>query len=146
MNRKFLHICGRLVVIVLLGVCNLAQAQSITSDSIIWHVNSIFEINTGSIVQRDEKIVTYGNDQLAWFNKDGELKKHFNITEMMGVWDDVSQPGSIIIRIAEGNITGNLIIQKNTVRTRIRLVYVDDGQPNVFEFFIHEITELNSQY
>lgn len=143
MNSKCLHRSGWWVVVALLGLCNLGQAQSITSDSIIWHVNSIFEINTGSITQVDETIVTYGDEQFVWLNRNGEIKKHFEITEIVGVWEDVNQPGSIVIRIAEGNVTGNLMIQRDAIKISIRLVYVEEGVPGVFDFMISHLEHMN---
>ncbi|GAB1445217.1 hypothetical protein MASR2M41_08860 [Flammeovirgaceae bacterium] len=146
MKRRCLYIGSGLILSAILGLCNLGQAQSITSDSIIWHVNSIFEMSTESTTQLKETIVTYGHDQLVSLNENGEVKKHFDITEVVGIWEDVNQPGSIVIRIAEGDLTGNLMIQKGPIKTRLKLVYVEGGQPNVFEFIVDDFELLNSQY
>lgn len=146
MGNRYLHICSGLIVAAILGLCNAGNAQSITSDSVIWHVNSIFEINTGSTTQVKETIVTYGDEQLVWLNKNGEVKMHFDITEVVGEWENINQPGTIVFRIKKGVDTGNLMIERDTIKTRLRLVYVESGQPNVYEFSVDGFELLKSQY
>jgi hypothetical protein len=138
MNKKiFLS-----VLFVLTGVA--LRAQNITTESLVWHVSYIDDVNTGERTQSEnEKLVTFGSDRIEWRNGDGSIKHSYTINNVGGSWSSVSNNGSIVYQFTNGDQLGTVTFEriKNEIMVRV-LLGKDDALPEIYEIKIVKITTL----
>jgi hypothetical protein len=120
------------------------RAQNITTDNLQWQVSYIDDVNKGERIQSEnEKLITYGSEQIEWLNADGSIKYTYTINDIGGSWSNVSNNGSIVYQFKNGDQLGTITFERasNDITVRV-LLGKDDALPEIYEIKIVKITTL----
>jgi len=134
------------IIIILVSIPCLLQAQNITSATLNWQASFVTDVNTGDILSTGgDQIISHTNSAVEWKDNQGHVKYTYTVNTVNGTWSNVSNNGSIIYQVTTGGKAGTIafIRSGNEITIRILLLKEDaEDIPDMYEFKITGITTL----
>ncbi|HEY9008865.1 MAG TPA: hypothetical protein VIM75_22170 [Ohtaekwangia sp.] len=133
-----------IILLFIVWVPFLLQAQNITSATLSWQVTSVTDVNTGDILSTGgDQIISHVNKSVEWKDSQGNVKYTYAVNTVNGTWSNVSNNGSVIYQITANGKVGTIAFVRSGSEITIRILLLkEDGEdiPDMYEFKITGIT------
>lgn len=123
------------ILLIVLLSATTAIAQNIQTSTIEWRSTSTFDVEPGTIVNEQTKVVSSAS-QITWFGEDGNPFKTMPVNTVTGSWTNVGNNGSIIFNVNSENSSGIVQFWKNGSETKIRIHLVSDTESLIYELTV----------
>lgn len=122
-------------IIFLLSSTGALSAQTLGVDTITW--NSSKAINDGNQLSLENKFVLYADKQIDWVQIASDETYSYQVTDVVGEWQDLSRQGQIEFKVKLGNREGSIFFHRTSKGVRVRIDMLREGVNLVpFEFII----------
>ena len=131
------------IILLLLTCSHGLWAQDIEVATIAWNIQQKLDVSIGSSESVSERIVSYGNNHIAWEGEKGILKYDYVIRQVNGQWSNVAQSGSILYEVESGGKQGTIGFTRDGQEIIINLVLLNgDSFPERFRFTVSNVLPL----
>jgi hypothetical protein len=112
-----------------------ALAQNISTATIQWNADRVFNATTGQWSEQATALVTYGASRIEWKNSNGSIRSRFQVIELIGEWSNVNEDGFTQYEITDGTHSGTITIRKEGAETKV-LISLGATEPTLEELTI----------
>lgn len=121
-----------IIIVIFLAVSD-AIGQTLTTDTIQWDIAEFYNVNSNTQEAPGDKLIVYAGNRAAWSDSDGNVRFDFAISEVLGTWDDISQPGGITLGFSMEGQPGQVVVTREGSDFLIEIkLYMDDPSPQEF--------------
>lgn len=123
------------IIIVILVLASVAQAQDATVATVRWNAIKYFDGTAGQWISEPTSLVSQGKKKVQWFNANGTMRKSFQVIEVIGEWSNMGTDGTLQYEVTDGQTSGTITFQRNAQEIKAFLV-IGTGSPKVYELLI----------
>jgi hypothetical protein len=113
-----------------------AQALSMKSDAIVWHVDSLTDVRYDSVMAYTCQFITDQSGKFRWIQEDGTFVTEFRIKTSTGTWTEVDKDGSRSLSVDYLDKKGAVQLSRVNGAIRVKIDYVVEGE-NALPYIFH---------
>lgn len=101
--------------LVLMVVSSLWQplfSQNVNRETLEWSASGFRDNSSGEDFSNGCQFITEGNKKITWVQDSGKSRVDWNVYSTTGTWADVSKDGRVIHRFRDGQLSGEITMQR----------------------------------
>lgn len=101
-----------IVLIIVSSLWHPLFGQHVNKDLLEWSASGFKDNSTGGDFANGCKFITEGNKKITWVQDSGKSRVDWNVYSTTGVWADVSKDGKVTHRFRDGQLSGEITMQR----------------------------------